>query len=98
LKHKEYHEQVNEKVRIEKDLNDRKRMYNREVGRTAVVDKVFNGGAENNNIREMIFPQKATHNQVLAITGMLKAPDANKLPPSVPKTRKWLGDGKGWES
>jgi len=59
---------------------------------------VFNGGAENNNIRDMIFPQKATHNQILAITGMLKAPDANKAPPSVPRTRKWLGDGKGWES
>jgi len=40
LKQKEYLEQMNEKIRMEKDLNDRKRMYNREVGRTAVVDKV----------------------------------------------------------
>lgn len=46
----------------------------------------------------MIFPQKATHTQILAMTGSLKAPDANKIPPEVPRNKKWLGDGKGWEA
>ena len=31
LKYKEYHEQMNETVRREKDLNERKRLYNRLV-------------------------------------------------------------------
>lgn len=48
--------------------------------------------------KHMLFPQKATHTQILALTGTLKAPDANIIPPRVPRPKKWLGDGKGWES
>jgi hypothetical protein len=40
LKYKEYHEQMNDTIRKEKELNEKKRLYNREVGRTAVVGKV----------------------------------------------------------
>ncbi|RYH11907.1 hypothetical protein EON65_38575 [archaeon] len=43
-----------------------------------------------------LFPQGATHTQILALTNTLKAPDANKLPPEVPRLRKWRGDDKGW--
>lgn len=43
-----------------------------------------------------LFPQGATHEQILALTNTLKAPDANKLPPEVPSLRKWKGDHVGW--
>ena len=46
--------------------------------------------------KHQLFPQKANHVQILALTGTLKAPDANKIPPEVPRQKKWLGDGAGW--
>jgi hypothetical protein len=46
---------------------------------------------------EPIFPQNPSHQQVLMITGKLKMPDANKIPPAMPARRRWLGDDKGWE-
>lgn len=45
-----------------------------------------------------LYPQKATHVQILAMTGKLKAPDPNIIPPEVPRTKKWLGDDAGWGS
>lgn len=48
--------------------------------------------------KEILFPQVATHQQILALTGSLKMPDPNKQPPDVPRGRKWLGDGVGWDS
>lgn len=47
---------------------------------------------------KVLYPQKATHEQILALTGTLKAPNANIVPPPVPRNKKWLGDGIGWES
>lgn len=47
--------------------------------------------------KPILFPQKATHIQVLALTGTLKSTDANILPPRVSKSKKWLGDGVGWD-
>ena len=41
LKYKEFHEQMNESIKREKEINERKRLYNREVGRTAVVHQVI---------------------------------------------------------
>ncbi len=47
--------------------------------------------------KPMLYPQKATHVQILAMTGNLKAPNANIIPPEVKRNKKWLGDGEGWE-
>jgi hypothetical protein len=46
--------------------------------------------------KDHLFPQHAKHEQILALTNTLHAPDANKLPPEVPKPRKWKGDHLGW--
>jgi hypothetical protein len=46
--------------------------------------------------KDYIFPQKATHVQILAMTGTLKAPNPHIIPPEVPRAKKWHGDGVGW--
>jgi hypothetical protein len=46
----------------------------------------------------VLFPQHASHEQILAITGSLKAPNPNIIPPEVPKIRKWKGDHIGWDN
>lgn len=48
--------------------------------------------------KHQLYPQKASHQQILAMTGSLKAPDARIIPPRMAKTRKWLGDGVGWDN
>lgn len=48
--------------------------------------------------KEALYPQKPNHQMLLAISGSLKMPDPYKMPPPVPKTRKWLGSDKGWEA
>lgn len=65
-------------------MNQRKKLYNREVGRKAVVAAIFNGTAEMPS--KVIFPQKATHNQILGMTGSLKAPNPHIIPPFVPSS------------
>jgi hypothetical protein len=95
---REHHENLNNSIRDERAMNERKRLFNREVGRTALVNQVFHWqSSKNNEVRERIFPQKATHVQVLAMTGNLKSGDAQKMPPLLPKGKRWLGDGQGWE-
>ena len=47
--------------------------------------------------KEYLFPNKISHNQVLAMTGTLSMPDAHSVPPEIPKAKKWLGDDKGWQ-
>eukprot|EP00595_Chromulina_sp_UTEXLB2642_P000069 CAMPEP_0196762124 /NCGR_PEP_ID=MMETSP1095-20130614/1499_1 /TAXON_ID=96789 ORGANISM="Chromulina nebulosa, Strain UTEXLB2642" /NCGR_SAMPLE_ID=MMETSP1095 /ASSEMBLY_ACC=CAM_ASM_000446 /LENGTH=32 /DNA_ID= /DNA_START= /DNA_END= /DNA_ORIENTATION= len=32
------------------------------------------------------------------MTGARTAPDANRIPPPVTKTKRWLGDATGWEN
>jgi hypothetical protein len=46
--------------------------------------------------KEYFFPHKASHQQILALTGTLGSSDANIIPPKVPPRKKWLGDEKGW--
>ena len=72
-----------------------KRLHNREVGRNAILEKVFKGGEANKEIKEKLFPQDVTHNQVLGMTGKLKAPNPHILPPMPKLPKKWLGDHKG---
>lgn len=77
-------------------INDRKRRYNFSLGQKASVKQVFEGTAP--MPQHVLFPQKATHLQVLALTGTLKMPAADKLPAEVPRGKRWLGDSVGWES
>jgi hypothetical protein len=77
-------------------MNQRKKFYNREIGRKAQVAAIFNGTAAMPS--KVIFPQKATHNQILGMTGTLKAPNPHIIPPFVPSNpKKWMGDGVGWQ-
>ena len=76
-------------------INDRKRNYNFAVGQTASIKGVFEGTAP--MPKQDLFPQKATHLQILAMTGALKMPDANILPPEVARRKRWLNDEIGWE-
>ena len=46
--------------------------------------------------KDILFPQNASHQSVLALTGTLACPDASKQPPNVQKQKKWLGEGTGW--
>eukprot|EP01038_Epipyxis_sp_PR26KG_P007000 gene7000-9565_t len=96
LKLEQYHSKMNDDIKREKDINERKRMYNKEVGRVAVVNQILSGNAPIS--KDYIFPQKATHTQILAMTGKLKAPDASYVPPPMPKGKKWLGEGIGWST
>mmetsp|Transcript_23045 Transcript_23045/g.38590 ORF Transcript_23045/g.38590 Transcript_23045/m.38590 type:complete len:192 (+) Transcript_23045:133-708(+) len=92
----EFNEKMSQYISKEKDMNDRKRLYNRETGRVAVLNDVLAGTGP--MPKTYLFPQKATHTQILALTGTLKAPDANIVPPRVERGKKWLGDGVGWDS
>lgn len=94
MKINEFNAKMSGLIKKEQDINERKRMHNKESGRIAVVDKVIAGTAP--MPKPILFPQKATHVQVLALTGNLKAPDANILPPRLPRPKKWLGEGQGW--
>lgn len=96
LRLQEYQARMSENIRAEREINERKRLYNREVGRKAVVNTVLAGTAP--MPKPMLYPQKATHVQILAMTGNLKAPNPHLVPPVVQRNKKWLGDGVGWES
>ena len=95
MKLREYEAQMAKNVSEESQLNYRKRLYNREVGRKAAVNEIMAGSAP--MPKHVLFAQKMNHNQILAMTGSLAAPDARNIPPLVPKRKKWLGEGVGWE-
>jgi hypothetical protein len=92
----EYNQKMGQYIIKEKDMNDRKRLWNRETGRKAVLNDVLAGTGP--IPKGFLFPQKATHTQILALTGTLKAPDASIVPPRVARGKKWLGEGVGWET
>ena len=48
--------------------------------------------------KDILYPQKASHQQVLALTGALKMPNPHIEPPEVPRRKKWLGDDAGWDA
>eukprot|EP00598_Pedospumella_elongata_P005077 CAMPEP_0184969370 /NCGR_PEP_ID=MMETSP1098-20130426/2132_1 /TAXON_ID=89044 /ORGANISM="Spumella elongata, Strain CCAP 955/1" /LENGTH=179 /DNA_ID=CAMNT_0027491123 /DNA_START=81 /DNA_END=620 /DNA_ORIENTATION=+ len=93
----EYTNKMGTYILSEKDMNDRKRLFNREAGRKAIVNEVISGTAEIPK-KQLLFPHKATHTQILALAGTLKAPDARIVPPRIARGKKWLGDGVGWDS
>ena len=94
MKYAEFQDRMNGTIANEADLNERKRRYNKEMGRKASVDEIMTGTAPEG--KTYLFPQGATHTQILAQTGALAMPDARVEPPFMPKPRKWLGDDKGW--
>ena len=49
-----------------------------------------------NKDREHIFPQNASHQQVLALTGTLSMSDPHIKPPPIPIAKRWMGDDVGW--
>jgi len=97
VKQDAYLNKMRNDIKSETFINDRKRRYNFSQGQTASIRDVFENSGPAPARGEKIFPQKATHLQVLALTGALKSPDANILPPDVPRARRWMGDQEGWE-
>ena len=97
VKQKEYMNRMTDDLNKESNINLRKRRYNFSQGATSSVKGVFDGSSKVPSGGEKLFPQKATHLQVLALTGMLKMPSANVMPPDVPRRVRWLGDEEGWE-
>jgi hypothetical protein len=94
MKEKEFNRVKSEQTFNEHNLNNRKLYYNKEVGRKAQVSKIICGKAP--PAKEMLFPQGASHQSILALTGTLMMPNANAIPPSVDRPKKWLGDDLGW--
>ena len=94
---KEYEQTMSKRIDEEHHWNQRKRLYNREVGRKAQVNEIMTGKAPMPKVE--LFAQKMTHTQCLALTGKLAAPS-----PFIPvpdeviarKGKKWLGEGQGW--
>ena len=66
------------------------------MGRKAVVDSIMTGTAPLG--KTYIFAKGQDHNSVLAMTGTLAMPAADKEPPYIPVGRKWLGDGVGFSN
>ena len=93
---KEFHERNTANLKSEYTINSRKKQFNRTTGATAAVNEILRGGGSGPTKIDPIFPQNPSHQQVLMITGKLKMPDANYIPPEVPRPRRWLGDDKGW--
>ena len=95
VKEDQFYNKMRQDINKETYINDRKSRYNFAMGQKAQIKQIFEGTAA--VPKHQLFPQKATHLQVLALTGALKMPDANKLPPDVPARKRWLGDNVGWE-
>ena len=64
-----------------------------ECGRKSVVDEIMSGkpSAEPLDNKVYLFAHKATHSQILALTGKLSMPDTRIEPPEMPRRRreKW---------
>lgn len=87
---------MNEYVKAECQWNQRKRAYNKETGRVAVVNNIISGRSKPPEGGGPLFPVGASHLQLLTLTKSFAAPDARIPAPPMPKTRKWLGEGVGW--
>ena len=82
---------MNRNSRSEYDLNERRLRYNKECGRISKVDEIISNkplppGRQEEKV--YLFPNKANHTQILALTGKLSMPDVRKPPPDVPRRRR----------
>lgn len=96
MKMNEFNDTMKANIASEHQLNARKRLYNREVGRKAVVTDIMVGKGP--MPKYVLFAQKMNHNQILAMTGALAAPDARLEPQSVPVRKRWISEEQGWET
>lgn len=87
---------LNDGIKAESAFNENKMRYFRNVGRQAVVYQEMTGRTP--LPREFLYPQKASHQQILSLTGSIIMPDPFKTAPSVPRPKRWLGNDVGWES
>jgi hypothetical protein len=94
--YQEFMTSMSKNISSEFSLNDRRRRYNKEMGRQAVVNDIISGKAKESKV--YLFPHKATHTQILAMTGKLAMPSVDAPPPEVPRERRWLGDAIGFEN
>jgi len=85
------------KTVAESTWNDRKREYNKSKSSRAEVNRIMCGSTELKQ-PERIFPQKATHQQLLGIDNKLVGTSVDKPAPPVDRRLRWLGDDKGWEN
>lgn len=95
---KQYEETMSKRIDEEHHWNQRKRLYNREIGRKAQVNEIMTGKAPMPKVE--LFAQKMTHTQCLALTGKLAAPSPHiPVPDDViqRKGKKWMGEGIGWQ-
>eukprot|EP01036_Dinobryon_divergens_P037835 gene37835-49575_t len=47
--------------------------------------------------KDFLYPQNASHQQILTLTGSVMMPSPFKDPPQVSRPKKWLGNDVGWE-
>jgi len=95
---KQYEETMSNRINEEHHWNYRKRLYNREVGRKAIVNEIMTGKGAMPKVE--LFAQKMTHSQCLALTGNLACPSPfNPVPDSAiarKSNKQWKGEGVGW--
>ena len=82
---------MNKNARSEFSINDRRLRYNKECGRVSKVDEIISNkplppGRQEEKV--YLFPQKANHTQILALTGKLSMPDVRKPPPDIPRRKR----------
>lgn len=95
MRESEFRERNTRNLTAEYGMNNRKMHFNRGSASEAVVSNIMSGKGP--PVVDPVFPQRATHHQCLALTNRLAMPDAHRMPPEVPRGKKWLGDDRGWE-
>jgi hypothetical protein len=95
-KYDDYVDRMKADIHSEHNLNHRKRAFNHASGTKSILKDVFKGTLPLTKQNNCLFPQKATHQQLLALTGALSMPSAHTIPPPVAVKKRWGGDDVGW--
>lgn len=94
-KEREFRDKYYRTMKEEIDINTRKREYYQSCSKASVAHDIIKGTAP--IPKHCVFPQKATHDQILVLTGDYVSKDANVIPPVIPRpNKKWFGEEKGW--
>eukprot|EP01041_Mallomonas_annulata_P002353 gene2353-4566_t len=91
----EYGQKLAENIQKEHVINERKMRYNQNVGSQASVYQSLTGRTP--MPKDFLYPQNASHQQILTLTGSVMMPSPFKDPPQVSRPKKWLGNDVGWE-
>jgi len=81
----------------ERSWNNNKMAFNKNNSSEAMVHKIMCGTSELNE-PERIFPQHASHQQLLGIDNKLVGTNAQMPAPQVLSKNRWLGNDLGWEN